>query len=220
MYGSDVEALDAAECALRALTGLLDIDALSAADAKDRLERLARCHRLVQAAMSRVARRVRDTNAHTRNRDRDAAATCAKALGLERGEASRLMNLNDKTRGLPQVTDALNNGALSLREAELIAGAASLDPTAEAELLDAAGQGLQVLKDKCLDVRKHAESDSARAARLRKQRHVSMWTDDDGMLAGRFRFTPEVGGQIKSVLDAAVQKTFRQRRAGPRHRWL
>ena len=214
MYGSDVEALDAAEGALRELTGLLDVDALTAAGANDRLERLARCQRLVQAAMSRVARRVRDSNAHTRNGDRDAAATCAKALGVERGEASRLMNLTDKTQGLSQVNEALNDGALSLREAELIAGAASLDPTAEEELLLAVGQGLQVLKDKCLEVRNNAESDAARAARLRKQRHLSMWTDDDGMLAGRFRFTPEVGGQVKAVLDAAVQRTFRQRRAG------
>ena len=131
MYGSDVEALDGVEGALREFAGLLDVDALTAAGAKDRLERMGRCQRVLQAAMARVAARARDTNAHRGSGDRDAAASCAKALGVERGEASRLMNLTDKTRGVPQLNEALNDGALSLREAELIAGAAALDPTAE-----------------------------------------------------------------------------------------
>ena len=28
------------------------------------------------------------------------------------------------------------------------------------------------------------------------------WTDTDGMIAGRYRFTPEVGGRIKAAIEA------------------
>ena len=37
-----------------------------------------------------------------------------------------------------------------------------------------------------------------------------MWTDHDGMVAGRFRLTPEVGGQVKAAIDAQVRRIFRE----------
>ena len=217
MYGSDVEALDAIEEGLRKLVALLDVDGLPAAEACDRLTRLSRCERLLSAITAKVACRVRDTNGHRARGERDPAATCATVLGVERSAASRLMDVAGRAAALPLVDAALSKGALSLRQAELIVGAAAFDPGAEQRLLAAAREGLQSLKDECLEVRRHAESDAARAARLRTLRRLSMWTDDDGMVAGRFRLTPEVGGQIRAVLDHAVQKRFRQRRAGSAH---
>jgi hypothetical protein len=44
-----------------------------------------------------------------------------------------------------------------------------------------------------------------------------MWTDADGMVEGQFRLIPELGGQVKKLVDDAVQKTFRERRAGEDH---
>jgi hypothetical protein len=38
-----------------------------------------------------------------------------------------------------------------------------------------------------------------------------MWTDPDGMLAGRFRLTPEIGSQVKAAIDAQVRRIFRER---------
>ncbi len=44
-----------------------------------------------------------------------------------------------------------------------------------------------------------------------------MWTDRDGMLAGRFRFAPEVGAQLKAVIDAQTKRIFRAHKAGTDH---
>ena len=44
-----------------------------------------------------------------------------------------------------------------------------------------------------------------------------MWSEADGMVAGRFALTPEVGGQIKAIVEKGVQQIFRSRRAGEEH---
>ena len=44
-----------------------------------------------------------------------------------------------------------------------------------------------------------------------------MWTDDDGMVAGRFRFTPEDGGIVEKMIEGLRQKLFREHRAGKNH---
>ena len=99
----------------------------------------------------------------------------------------------------------------------MIAGAATVNPAAESELLAAARQGLVPLKDACIAARARSEAPKDRAARQHGARRLRMWTDDDGMVAGKFRLTPEVGGQVKSAFEAAVQKIFRARQAGTDH---
>lgn len=42
-----------------------------------------------------------------------------------------------------------------------------------------------------------------------------MWTDADGMTAGRFALTPEIGGQIKALIDGITGRIFRERRTLP-----
>jgi hypothetical protein len=46
------------------------------------------------------------------------------------------------------------------------------------------------------------------------ERYFRIRTDDEGMVAGSFRLTPEIGGQIKARFDAAVQKLFREHKSG------
>jgi len=41
-----------------------------------------------------------------------------------------------------------------------------------------------------------------------------MWTDADGMVAGRFRLAPETGSQVKAAIDAHVQRAFRAHKGG------
>ena len=42
------------------------------------------------------------------------------------------------------------------------------------------------------------------------QRGLRMWAEPDGMVAGRFRLTPEVGSQVKAAVDAQVRRIFRE----------
>jgi hypothetical protein len=73
------------------------------------------------------------------------------------------------------------------------------------------------LKDACVAARAAVEDPAARTKRQHKQRSFRMWTDTDGMMQGRFSITPEIGGQIKAIVDKGVQQIFRQRRAGEDH---
>jgi hypothetical protein len=84
-------------------------------------------------------------------------------------------------------------------------------------LPDAADHGLLPLKDACIAARAAVEDPSERAARQHRQRCVRTWTDAEGMLAGQFRFAPEVSAQFKARLDAEVQRIFRGRKSGTRH---
>src|SRR5438132_1195691 len=62
-----------------------------------------------------------------------------------------------------------------------------------------------------------AEDPSERAKRQRTLREWHSWTDTDGMIAGRYRFTPEVGGPIAKLIEANRQRIFRAHKAGIEH---
>jgi hypothetical protein len=115
---------------------------------------------------------------------------------------------------LPDTDAAVREGRLSSRQAELIAKTATLHPEAEQRLLRAAAQGTKALHDACQRVRANGEDPAARAKRQRASRSFRMWTADDGMVEGRFRLAPEVGGPIKQIFDDETQRVFRERRAG------
>jgi hypothetical protein len=103
---------------------------------------------------------------------------------------------------------------LSSRHAELIANTATLHPEAETKLLAAAELGTKALEDACHQARATGEDAAMRAKRQHESRRFRIWTADDGMVEGNFRLTPEIGGQVKAVIDAGTQKTFRDRRSG------
>ena len=88
----------------------------------------------------------------------------------------------------------------------------------ETRLLDAADEGLTALKDACIAARAEVEDPKERPARQKKLRELRTWTDDDGMLAGRFRLTPEVGGQFLATLEKETQRIFRVAPLGQRSR--
>ena len=94
----------------------------------------------------------------------------------------------------------------------MIAATATTNPEAEAELLAAAELGLVPLRDACIAARARTEDPEQRAERQHRRRGLRMWTDPDGMVAGRFLLTPEVGGQVKAKVDAEVRRIFRAHR--------
>ena len=100
---------------------------------------------------------------------------------------------------------------LSGRAAEMIAGAAAKHPDAQQRLLEAAEQGLVPLQDACLQVRREGETDLQRARRLHGMRRLRLYPDEEGMLGGVFRLTPEVGSQVKTVIEDLAQRFYRNR---------
>ena len=108
-------------------------------------------------------------------------------------------------------TDAeVRAGRLSGRAAAMVADAATINPAAEQELLDAAACGLVPLQDACIRARAAVEDSAARGKRQQQARFLRTWMNGDGMLAGRFAFAPEVGARVKAAIDAQVNKIFRE----------
>jgi hypothetical protein len=197
----------------------LDFDAATLAgnEALRVVDELGAIRRVVDGMLAKTAKRVAETSAHAANGDRNAATTVARVLGVGAGEVRSAIDTAEKLEHLPLTDAAVRVGKLSAHEARMIAGAATVNPQAEPELLAAAEHGLVPLQDACIAARARVEVPEERAQRQHAARHFRMWTDDDGMVAGKFRVTPEVGAQMKTAIETAVQRTFRARRSGSEH---
>ncbi len=106
---------------------------------------------------------------------------------------------------------------MSAVEAQLISGAAKRNPDAETQLLATASRGLSHLRDACVAARAAVEDPDARAKRQHRKREFRAWIDRDGMWVGRFGFAPEIGAQLKAVIDARTRQIFREHKAGADH---
>src|SRR5215207_4151498 len=100
-----------------------------------------------------------------------------------------------------------------------ITSAAAADPSAEAELLEAAGAtSLKGLRNRAQGVRAGAEADDrAWARRLHVERRAHEWTDPDGAYRFEGRLAPDAGARFSSACKAHVDRIFCDaRRAGRR----
>ncbi len=205
--------LDATRSTLDSIAFEFDAAALSPEAAVRVVDELGAIRRVVDGMLGKVAARVAQTNTSAH----DAAASVARSLGVSVAEVRGAIDTAKRLDALPATDAAVRAGRLSAREAELIAGAATKNPAAEADLLRVAEQGLVPLRDACVAARAAVEDPDARANRLHGKRAFRYWTDADGMWAGQFRYTPEIGGQLKAVIDAQVQRIFRHRKPGTDH---
>jgi hypothetical protein len=200
-----------------ALASQFDVRLLDGAGAVDAVRTLGSIKRFVDGMLAKAASRVHDTAAHVGSGERDAAAFVAHTVGVEVGEARRAMATASRLEDLPATDAAVRDGRLSARHAELIAETATIYPEMEKRLLAAAKLGTRALKDACQRVQADHEDPAARSKRQRDARELRMWPAADGMVEGRFRLTPEIGGQIKAIVDGELQKIFRDRRGGEKH---
>jgi len=202
---------------VEALARDFDASGLTAGQAVAALRELRAIRNVIDGLMGRVGVQIEESGAHRMRGERSAAAFVARELGERVHETRELLDAAAKVRLLPQVDEAVRDGRLSARQTKMIASAAAENPAATGRLLDAAGQGLAKLKDACVAARAEVEDPAERPARQQRLRGLHTWTDDDGMLAGRFRLVPEVGGQFVATLDTETQRIFREHRAGKDH---
>jgi hypothetical protein len=178
---------------------------------------LAVIGRLTEGLLARTAKRVADTSAHVTAGDCDAATCYARTVGVDASEAHRVLRAATRLEQLPATDAAMRAGRLSGRQAQLVVGAATRNPAAEQRLLVAAAKGVVPLRDECIRARAEVDDPAKRPARQHAARRLRMWTGVDGMLEGRFRLAPEIGGSFKPVIDAEVQRIFRSRRTSGEH---
>ena len=121
------------------------------------VDELGVIRRLAEGVLARAAKRVAESAGYRKGADRDAAQAYARAAGVETSEARRAIGMAKQLEHLPATEATVREGRLSTREAVMIAEAATADPNAEADLLDAAAEGMVPLKDACLAARARAE---------------------------------------------------------------
>ena len=107
--------------------------------AADLFNDVSRAERLCAAIKSRLARRVEETKVWRESGHRSAAHWVAEATGATVGAATRTLETARALEQLPDTDEAFRSGCLSEVQAAEVAGAASADPRAEADLLEAAG---------------------------------------------------------------------------------
>lgn len=173
---------------------------------------LGRIRALADGLAAKAGKRIQETAAFAPRGDRNAAQTVARALGIGTGEARRAIETAVRLESLPATDAAVRAGRLSARQAELITEAASHNPTAETMLLERAREGMVPLRDACLVARVNVEDPDERARRQHASRGFRTWTRADGMVAGSFELTPEIGGRVRAYIDDAVQREYRRRR--------
>jgi hypothetical protein len=201
----------AARSALEAAARSFDAGC-SGREAVELMEELGTITRLADGMTGRVAKRVADTQAHIQHGDRSAAELCARVAGVGTGAVKRAIDNAAKLESLPETQAAVQDGRLSARQAELIANVAVHDPSAQAELIERAADGLTSLNDACVEARARVEDPIARSKRQHAARSLKMWTATDGMLEGHFRLAPEAGGGLKAAIDAQTKRVFRVER--------
>ena len=193
------------------VVGELDVSILTPYESDVLFRSFGEIQRLVHTAVALLARGMQKSQAHRPAGNCDVVNDCAKQLGASVGDVSRMIETATKLEALPDVERAARKGKLSGRAAELIAGAAAKHPDAQARLLEAAEQGLVPLQDACLQVRRQGETDLQRARRLHGMRRLRLFPDEEGMLGGVFRLTPEVGSQVKTLIEDTAQRFYRNR---------
>jgi hypothetical protein len=202
-----------ARTALEAAARDFDPSGCSGDEAISVVEEIGAIRRLADGMLGKAAKRVENTAAYTYKNDRNAPELCERLTGVSTGEAKRAIDVAGKLESLPATDAAVRAGTLSARQADLIASVAAIDPSVERQLLKVAAKGMVPLRDECIAVRAAREDQTERSARQHAQRSFQSWNTPDGMVAGRFLVTPEVGGAIKAKIEDGTRRRFREARS-------
>lgn len=197
--------------ALRTYSRQLEVGELTDSDATGVFAHASEIERLASALKVLVAPVLKRSSDWARAGHRSAEEWMARTSGSAPGEVRRLVETAEKVADLQATQEALRSGGLSLTQAGAVAEAAAANPEAEAELLDlAAREAVKTLKDRArrtvLEARGSVED---RYARQRRLRSFSHWIDDEGMVAGRFRLTPDVGSAVVKQISRQADRLFR-----------
>ena len=202
----------------RAVVASLDVDSLTGSQVANAFEVGAELEKLGASLKVLVAPKIAKSEAWARAGARSPEEWMARTSGTSVGAAKAAVETGKRLEALPATASAVKSGALSLAQAEAVSEAAAVDPHSESELLEtAAGGSLKALQDKSrrvvLDSRGSLEE---RYERQRKLRMFSSYIDDEGMTAGRFRLTPEVGVAVINKIRREADRFYRQAGEGRR----
>ncbi len=211
----DLRPLEAATDQLSELLASLDVGLVLPSALTDLVALGERVERLGHGLTTRAAAKIAATEVWRADGDRSPETWLARHTGTTAAEAARLVETGRQLEQLPATADAVRRGELSARQAEAIAGAAAVDPTAERRLLDRArGATLREQQDDCRRTRANADPDpEATARRVHEQRSYRTWTDADGA-TGHLHLSGPVAtiARIDNAVRHRADKIFRSAR--------
>jgi hypothetical protein len=219
MFGWVGVARSAAEACLRGF----DPDLITSADAAALVGQLSELERFVVACRVLAAGRAATGNGWQGDGHRSADEWLAAQTGQSRADAADALRTAEALPSCPATAAALRAGELSAQQVAAVASAASVDPAAEAALLDQARTAtVEHLRRAARDARASATADAQMAAqrRVHQSRHCRTWTDAEGASCGRWRLTADAGAVVAAALDAHHDRLFTAARTeGRRERY-
>ena len=148
---------------------------------------------------------------------RSEAAWLAEATRRTVPKAISIMRSAGRIAELPATAEALREGRLSALEAEVLSAAATADPAAEGDLLDAAGDLPVHQFCRYATTLAHAarEGDAEHRAAVHARRFLRFWTDAEGQCRFSGGVSPDDGAEMFSaVRSMAAHMADELRRAG------
>jgi hypothetical protein len=138
--------------------------------------------------------------------------------GTSAGAARRQLETAVAAEAHPLVRDALVDGRLSTDQAAAVLDGAAADPGAvEALVQTAEERGLRGVRDEARKLRLGREDPQVLHERQHRLTELSHWIDHDGMVAGKFRFPPEIGAPIVTRLEREADRLYRAAPKQARH---
>ena len=205
---------------LEGLVAELDPDLLTGADAVAVFDDAVRIERLGGVARLRLAKRIESSGVCRENGHRSAAELIAEHSGTDVGSARGTLELAQQLDACPATADALADGSLSPLQAKEIAGAATLNPTKENELINTARrQPVKTLRNECRRAKASSAASDPMATykRIHKGRYLRHWTDEEGAFCFKARLTPDRGAKVAAALDNEADSIFEAARKAESH---
>ncbi|MHB1509525.1 MAG: HNH endonuclease signature motif containing protein [Acidimicrobiales bacterium] len=201
---------------LAAILGGLCADDLSPNQAASAVSLFVRGENLCGAGKALCAERAARSGEHHRAGHRDPATWLQALSGGSKGAALDALETASSLRRLPGLSDVLRRGDICATRARVVAEAASMDRSAEPQLLELARAGsLSELKNAAESVKavaRSVEDDARRYEAIHKSRHLRTFIARDGAFSGQLRLTPDAGARLLAVLQPASDFFFENAR--------
>lgn len=200
------------------VTDHLDPDAVPDGQVKGVIDHLATAQRLIEGALTMMARRTTDPVGTDPKADQRAAALLAKTTGTTTAVAKRRLKTSRRLNKQATVADAVRRGELSGGQTEVIAETCDTAPAAQGELVEAAAeQSLSDLRQNCRDRRQQADSNrDATHRRHHHRRSMRSWNETDGEWRASLSAPADIGARFEAALRADHDAIFKAAHAAGR----
>jgi hypothetical protein len=191
--------------ALRAALSFSAVHCWDAADCAEVIEELSLTAKAVSGVVALAAARLASLDS-SKGPD-----WLARKNGISSGAARKRLDTAKKVDKCPSTKAGLQDGTLSLDQADEIASTEDAVPGSEPELLDLAKKkSLGELKERARDIRLGSVDPEDLHKKQQGLRSVRKWVDRDGMHCGTWKLPPETGVAFGNRLDAETDRVFRE----------